>query len=80
MSALVVEAFAITSLIFIALTVFTIQSKIDFSFLGLGLGVALFGLIIWGMFAWLAFPSFIFSQARPSHFISARLSSRISSP
>jgi len=59
---LVVEAFAITSLIFIALTIFTIQSKIDFSFLGLVLPVLLFTLIIWGFFAMFAFPSFAFSQ------------------
>jgi len=62
MSTLVVEAFAITSVIFIALTLFTIQSKIDFSFLGLGLGVAMISLIMWGFFAMIAFPSFMFSQ------------------
>jgi len=62
MSALVVEAFAITSVIFVGLTLFTVQSKIDFSFLGLGLSVALFGLLAWGMFAMIAFPSFMFSQ------------------
>ena len=62
LSALVVEAFAITSVIFIALTLFTVQSKWDFSFLGVGLGVALIGFITWGFFASLAFPSFMFSQ------------------
>jgi len=62
MAALVLEAFAITSIIFISLTLFTIQSKIDFSFLGAGLGVALMGLFVWGLFAMVAFPSFIFSQ------------------
>lgn len=61
-STMVVEAFAITSVIFIALTIFTIQSKIDFSFLGAGLSVALVGLLIWGFFAMYAFPSFVFSQ------------------
>mmetsp|Transcript_35879 Transcript_35879/g.87175 ORF Transcript_35879/g.87175 Transcript_35879/m.87175 type:complete len:320 (-) Transcript_35879:348-1307(-) len=61
-SAVVVEAFAITSIIFVALTLFTIQSKIDFSFLGMGLSVALLCLIVWGMFATFAFPSFAFSQ------------------
>merc|ERR1711988_1236185 len=59
---LVVEAFAITSLIFIALTIFTMQSKIDFSFLGAVLPVLLFTLIIWGFFAMFAFPTFMFSQ------------------
>jgi len=62
LSALVVEAFAITSVIFIALTLFTVQSKWDFSFLGVGLMVALVGFITWGFFASLAFPSFMFSQ------------------
>jgi len=62
LSALVVEAFAITSIIFIALTLFTVQSKIDFSFLGVGLSAALFGFLIWGCFAMFAFPSFMFSQ------------------
>ena len=61
-SAIILEAFAITSCIFIGLTIFTMQSKIDFSFLGLGLGAALLGLIVWGLFATLAFPSFEFSQ------------------
>jgi len=62
MTMLVVEAFAITSLIFIALTIFTMQSKIDFSFLGLVLPVLLFTFIIWGFFAMFAFPTFAFSQ------------------
>merc|ERR550514_811576 len=59
---LVVEAFAITSLIFIALTIFTMQSKIDFSFLGLVLPILLFTLIIWGFFSMFAFNSFAFRQ------------------
>ena len=59
---LVVEAFAITSLIFIALTIFTMQSKIDFSFLGMVLPICLFSFMIWGFFAVFAFPSFAFSQ------------------
>jgi len=62
MSALVVEAFAITTVIFIGLTIFTVQSKIDFSFLGMGLSVALLGLIVWGFFATFAFPSFAVQQ------------------
>lgn len=61
-SVLVVEALAITSIIFVGLTIFTIQSKIDFSFLGIGLSVALLGLIVWGLLASIAFPSFMFSQ------------------
>ena len=59
---LVVEAFAITSLVFIALTIFTMQSKIDFSFLGAILPICLFTLIIWGLFSMLAFPSFAIQQ------------------
>ena len=62
MQMLVVEAFAITALLFIALTVFTIVSKIDFSFLGLILPVLLLTLIVWGFFAMFAFPSFAFRQ------------------
>lgn len=62
LAVLVVEAFAITSLIFVALTAFTMLSGIDFSFLGLVLPVLLFTLIIWGFFAMFAFPSFVFSQ------------------
>ena len=62
MQMLVVEAFAITSLIFIALTIFTMQSGYDFSFLGAILPILLFTLIIWGFFAMFAFPSFAFSQ------------------
>mmetsp|Transcript_41065 Transcript_41065/g.95953 ORF Transcript_41065/g.95953 Transcript_41065/m.95953 type:complete len:105 (+) Transcript_41065:547-861(+) len=38
---------------FIALTLFTMQSKIDWSFLGSGLYAALWVLIIWGFMAWL---------------------------
>jgi len=62
MQTLVIEAFAITSLVFVALTVFTIWSKIDFSFLGLILPILLFTLIIWGFFGAFAFQSFAFQQ------------------
>ena len=62
MQVLVIEAFAITALLFIALTIFTIWSKIDFSFLGMILPLLLFMLIIWGFFARFAFHSFAFSQ------------------
>ena len=44
-------------------TVALAESKWDFSFLGVGLMVALVGFITWGFFASLAFPSFMFSQA-----------------
>mmetsp|Transcript_581 Transcript_581/g.1227 ORF Transcript_581/g.1227 Transcript_581/m.1227 type:complete len:340 (-) Transcript_581:80-1099(-) len=44
----VVLAAFLTGVIFVGLTVFTFQSKIDFSFLGAGLGVALIMLILWG--------------------------------
>jgi len=63
MQIIVIEAFAITSLLFIALTIFTIKSKMDFSFLGLILPILLFILIIWGLFAMIAFPSFQIMQA-----------------
>ena len=62
MQHIVIEAFAITSLVFVALTVFTIWSKIDFSFLGLILPLLLFTLIIWGFFGMFAFQSFAFQQ------------------
>ena len=62
MQHIVIEAFALTSLVFVGLTVFTIWSKIDFSFLGLILPVLLFTLIIWGFFGMFAFQSFAFQQ------------------
>jgi len=62
MQLIVVEAFAITSLLFIALTAFAMISKIDFSFLGLILPILLFILIIWGFFSMFAFPSFEMRQ------------------
>merc|ERR1719335_2134848 len=61
-AALVLEAFAITSLLFVGLTAFTMWSGIDFSFLGLILPMLLLTLIIWGFFATFAFPSFAFNQ------------------
>ncbi|KAJ1461380.1 inhibitor of apoptosis-promoting Bax1-domain-containing protein [Pelagophyceae sp. CCMP2097] len=47
--ALVLEALFLTFSVFAVLTLFTFQSKIDFSFLGAGLGAALWILIIWGV-------------------------------
>lgn len=47
----VLEAVFLTGAIFIGLTLFTFQSKIDFSFLGAGLSMALGALILWGLFA-----------------------------
>jgi len=46
---LVVQALAITFVVFFALTVFTFQSKIDFSFLGGILFASTWILIIWGL-------------------------------
>jgi len=51
MGVLVIEAFAITSIVFIGLTLFTIQSKINFDFLGPFLFVAIWVLIVWSFFA-----------------------------
>jgi len=48
---LVVEAVAITASVFIILTIYTMQSKWDFSFLGAGLGMGLWIMILWGFFA-----------------------------
>lgn len=44
----VLEAVFLTCAVFVGLTVFTFQSKIDFSFLGAGLSMGLGVLIIWG--------------------------------
>jgi len=63
-SALVVEAFAITSVVFIALTAFTLYNplKLEFSYMGNGLAAATFALVIWGFFLSFAFESFVFYQ------------------
>jgi len=59
---LVVEAFAITSIVFVGLTVFTMVSKIDFSFLGAILPVLLLCLLVWGFLGMFAFGGFAFRQ------------------
>lgn len=48
---LVLEAVFITATVFVVLTLYTLQSKWDFSFLGAGLGMSLWVLILWGLFA-----------------------------
>ena len=48
---LVLEAVAITASVFVILTIYTMQSKWDFSFLGAGLGMGLWIMILWGFFA-----------------------------
>ena len=50
---IVLEAVFLTGAIFVGLTLFTFQSKIDFSFLGAGLSMGLGALILWGFFAML---------------------------
>jgi len=62
MGVLVVEAFAITSILFIGLTLFVMHSKIDFSFLGFILPTLLLVLMVWGLFTMLFFESFVFRQ------------------
>jgi len=62
MGVLVVEAFAITSIIFVALTAFAMYSKIDFSFLGMILPALLLILMVWGLFVFVFFDSFAFRQ------------------
>jgi len=56
MGDIVLQALFITMAVFVGLTIFTVQSKIDFSFLGAGLGVCLWILIVWGfvisIFGW----------------------------
>jgi len=49
-SDLVLEAVAITASVFIMLTIFTLQSKWDFSFMGAGLGMCLWVMVLWGFF------------------------------
>jgi len=51
MQGIVLEAVFLTGAIFLGLTIFTFQSKIDFSFLGAGLSMGLGALILWGLFA-----------------------------
>lgn len=48
---LVMEAVFITATVFIVLTIFTLQSKWDFSFMGAGLGVCLWIMILFGIFS-----------------------------
>lgn len=50
---IVLEAVFLTGSIFLGLTIFTFQSKIDFSFLGAGLSMGLGALILWGIFGML---------------------------
>jgi FtsH-binding integral membrane protein len=53
---LVLQAFGITLAVFLSLTLYTCQSKRDFSFMGGMLGAGLIGLLIWGfmniIFGW----------------------------
>jgi len=49
MGGIVLEALVLTMSVFIGLTIFTFQSKIDFSFLGAGLYSALWILVFWGI-------------------------------
>lgn len=46
------QAFVITSAIFIGLTLFTLVSKADFSWLGAVVFAGLIGLIAWGLISW----------------------------
>lgn len=48
---IVLEAVFLTGAIFIGLTLFTFQSKIDFSFMGAALSMGLGAMILWGLFA-----------------------------
>jgi len=48
---LVVEALVLTLSVFAILTLFTFQSKVDWSFMGAGLSSALWILIFWGFFS-----------------------------
>eukprot|EP00457_Paulinella_chromatophora_P008184 gb/GEZN01008213.1/.p1 GENE.gb/GEZN01008213.1/~~gb/GEZN01008213.1/.p1 ORF type:complete len:279 (-),score=18.83 gb/GEZN01008213.1/:617-1432(-) len=48
---LVLQAWMITASLFIALTLFATQSRIDFGFLGMGLFASLWVMLLWGTFA-----------------------------
>ncbi|KAL7561226.1 hypothetical protein ACA910_004147 [Epithemia clementina (nom. ined.)] len=48
---LVIEAVFITFTVFVVLTLFTLQSKWDFSFMGAGLGMLLWIMILWSIFS-----------------------------
>merc|ERR1719498_2044011 len=61
-AAVVLEAFAITSILFVGLTIFTMKSNIDFSFLGLGIFAVMLGVLVWSLFAMFVFPAFVFRQ------------------
>jgi len=50
LAVIVIEAFAITSIIFVGLTLFTMKSNINFDFLGPMLFVALLVLMVWSLF------------------------------
>mmetsp|Transcript_32320 Transcript_32320/g.53465 ORF Transcript_32320/g.53465 Transcript_32320/m.53465 type:complete len:296 (-) Transcript_32320:198-1085(-) len=62
MGVIVLEAFTLTSVIFVALTLFTMQSRINWEFLGVGLFVAFIAFFFWGMIGFLIFPTFYFNQ------------------
>ena len=49
---IVVEALILTLSVFVILTLYTLQSKRDWSFLGAGLYSGLWLLIFWGLFSW----------------------------
>lgn len=48
------QAFVITSAIFVGLTLFTLVSKADFSWLGAVVFAGLIGLIAWGLITWVS--------------------------
>jgi len=48
-SGTIIEAVFITATVFLVLTIFTLQSKWDFSFLGAGLGMGLWILLLWSI-------------------------------
>jgi len=62
MASTVIEAFALTSVLFLSLIAFTMFSKIDFDFLGPVLFVVLMAFFWWGFFGVVFFNSFAFSQ------------------
>ena len=49
----VLQAFILTIIAFVGLTIFTLQSRIDFTFLKAGLFVSLWVLIFWGLFMYI---------------------------
>ena len=59
---IVAEAFALTSLIFIMLTIYALQTKVDMNYLSLALFTVMMVMFWWFILCFFCFPSFSFYQ------------------